>query len=94
MSSSLFSLYGCCVIFFPDIFIKVTVRGVMSDFSWGRQRRLGEQSEPNQQGVCGWGGGRGGSVNPPRGIFFYFELFYVLLKPHEQSISAKIRYKN
>ena len=46
-------------------------------FFWvgGGQRRLGERSQPNQQGVCV---GRGCKL--PSRIFFDFELFYVLFE--------------
>ena len=35
-----------------------------------------------------------GGCKPPSDIFFILSYFMCFLKPHEQGISAKIRYKN
>ena len=70
----------------------VALRGVISDFPWGSQRQLGERSKPNQH--RGWAGGGGGAVSPLEKIFFILSYFMCLLKPHEQGISAKIKYQN
>ena len=73
-------------------------RGAISDFSWGEggQRQHDEQSEPNlPPPPFSPSGGEGGDYKPPpREHFLILIYFMYFLKPQEQSISEKIRYKN
>ena len=84
---------GEIVIIHHFISKKGHISGVISDFSWRGQRRLGERSEPNQQGgsLGGWGGG----CKPPSKFFF---LFWAILctfwshmsKVFQQKLGTKI----
>ena len=55
------------------------------------REREGTRGETERDGG---GGGGGRLVSHPRECFLILSYFMCFLKPHEQGISAKIRYKN